>query len=110
MCLPVRPCIQPDNTHTRVLQWLCLARQSQTTLGNNVALNLRCSGGNSTGDGHEIQALNRPSQRRPFGVGLQLTVKTEHLHARLRDALKELAAKYLEGRRFRTRDIPLGLD
>src|SRR4029453_5493416 len=104
MRLPIRPCIQPDNAHTRVLQWLCLARQPQTTLGNNVTLNLRGSGGNSTREGNEIQALNRPSQRRPFGVGLKLTVKTEHLHARLRDALKELAAKHLEGRRFPTRD------
>src|SRR5262245_7001515 len=110
MCLPIRSCIQPDNTHTHVLQWLCLARQPQTTLSNNVTLNLRGSGGYSTGDRHEIQALYRPSQRRPFGVGLKLTVKTEHLHARLRDALKELAAKHFEGRRFRTRYIPLGLD
>src|SRR5678815_715007 len=63
MCWPIRSCIQPDNTHTPVLQWLCLARQPQATLGNNVTLNLRGSGGNSTGDGHEIQALNRPGQR-----------------------------------------------
>src|SRR6266446_516034 len=110
MRLPISASIQPDNTHKRALQSWCLARQAQTTLGNNITLNLRRASGYSTGDGHEIQALDGPSQRRPFRVRLELAVEAEHLHTCLRDTLEEFATEHFEGRRLRARNVPFGLD